>query len=203
MRKISILYIFLVIKLSTSIAQDFDWDFLNTKEDGTIYLIDGTTISGNIDIQPCRNQVKITTSDSLFKISTSYIKNIIKNNIDIRMLFFTDSTIIYFGQYIDTAHTLKLYRGFECIYKPTSSMYGMTSTKDYIEAYIVSLDGNYIYDFKRSVSALGKVFQIDNFKKKLLKAFGENPDIVSHLNEYKKIEFDNIPKIVEFINSKY
>ena len=204
-----ILLIFLLfISVSAFCNDGLSLDDITKEEDGIVTEVDGNTISGIIKIKPCAEKVIISTKDSIIKINIVGIKNIQKGNHHISMLYFNDSVDFFFGHPIDTIHTLKFYKGYNCdIYAGGGGwngamVTGMSINTRFSESYIVSLDGKDGVDFKRSVNGL-KFLEIDNYKRILKKTFIDNPKIISYIDTYKKVHFDDIPKVVEYINSIY
>lgn len=208
-----LLFFLIFIQFTSYAADELTWDILtNKKAEGVIYENSGRIKKGIIDVRPCTKNVKINTGDSIIKMGMLYIKSISfyeHKNITILPLYFNDSTDTYFGQILDTTLTLKFYKGYNCSFNGAGGFYstggiyvGGGGGTSFIESYIVSIDGNEAVNFARSINDLS-IFEIDNYKKKLLKAFGDNDKIVTYLNKFKKVRFDDIPSVVAFINSVY
>mgnify|MGYP000956961732 FL=1 len=204
-----ILLIFLSFLFSSAFCNDgLSWDDLTREEEGVVTEVGGNTISGIIKIKPCAEKIVISNKDSIIKINVVGIKDIQKGNHHISMLFFNDSVDFFFGEPIDTIHTLKFYKGYNCNISASGGGWngamatGMTINTKFSESYIVSLDGKDGMDFKRTVNGIS-FLEIDNYKRKLQKTFSDNPRIISYLDTFKKVHFDDIPKVVEFINSIY
>lgn len=203
---------FFILILFTSLTlyanEALNWEMLTVKEQGIVIESSGHQNFGEIEIQPCRNRVIIHRADSTIKIDIGIIKRISKKSVDVQLLYFNDSIDFYFGQFLDTIHTLKFYKGYNCDVSMSFGSFGTVGAMasgihaNYMESYIVSIDGNQAVNFSRNVKGLN-FLEIDNYKKKLLKAFGENPKIVTYLNGYKKVRFDDIPTVVSYINSVY
>jgi len=194
------LLLFLFINIFTfSFSQDWlEFRDLKEKEEGFVFTQKGTTITGIIQIKPCNEKIIISKNDSTIKIDPLSIKYINKGSHIIIPKYFNDSFDFYFCEPIDTTQTLKLYKGYYC---SNGAGVGLIQaiTPTFWHAYILTTDNNDALAFERAKGSFGTV----NYKKELKYALTDNKKAMEYLDTFKKIKFEDIPKIVSYINTIY
>lgn len=177
---------------------------LREKEEGFVVENSGYTTKGIIQIKPCSEKIIINTKDSTIKIDPLLIKLIQKGTHTIIPKFFNDSTDFYFCEAVDTVHTLKIYKGYYCGNSHTTGVIGfMGSAYGYSpvfwRSYVLSTDNKEAVSLDNTDNGINMV----SYKKQLRKIFANNQKILQYLDSYKKIKFEDIPKMVDYINSLY
>jgi len=66
-------------------------------------------------------------------------------------------------------------------------------------SYVLSTDNKEAVSLDNTDNGINMV----SYKKRLRKIFANNQKILQYLDSYKKIKFEEIPKVVEYINSLY
>lgn len=171
---------------------------LREKEEGFVVENSGYTTKGIIQIKPCNEKTIVTTKDSTIKIDPLLIKEIKKGTHTFIPKFFNDSSDFYFCEVVDTLHKLKFYKGYYCDYSGASSFIAAISPTFWY-AYILTPDNNEALTFNRAKGNIGPI----NYKKQLKYAFAKNHKISQYLDSWNKIKFEDIPKVVDYINSLY
>lgn len=197
--------IFLITSSCNLFSQNWaEFSDLREKEDGFVIENSGYTTKGIIQIKPCSEKVIINTKDSTIKIDPLLIKIIQKGTHTFIPKLFNDSTDFFFCEALDTLHTLKIYKGYYCGNSHSTGVigfmgnaYGYSAT--FWHSYILSTDNQEAVSLDNTPAGINMV----SYKKQLRKIFANNQKILQHLDSYKKIKFEDIPKVVEYINSLY